>query len=301
MKKNRPGIANSAAEVSLGSPSASGVDVSRLYIDMLCEKFRDRGIKTGLARDAERQRERDVIYAASSGGVSPRIVSAYDEKYRVVDQSGLSYMTSDGFAEYYRDLRNYKTPVSVSRAESEYEAALAENVQESGKPPKKALWLAAARRVKQGLKGLPSLLSRKKLEELAQEWFPPDSASERVEGKKVRIPRSYLSTLAILTVSLLLIVSSSVAVSRASADVASHKEELDALYEQRSDLESRLEVKNDMLDIYDIAVNEYGMISAEYAASRYVDVTEEGRMESVPVEEDGGFFARLLRAIGLKD
>ena len=35
-----------AAEPMIGNSAGAGVDVSGLYIDMLCERFKDRGIRT---------------------------------------------------------------------------------------------------------------------------------------------------------------------------------------------------------------------------------------------------------------
>ena len=304
MKKERVG-ASAPAETRIGSMSQGrGVDMSKLYIDMLCEKFKNRGIKTGVMRDAERQREKDILFGAVTGGKSaPKIVSAYDEKYRTKDSSGVSYMTSDNFAAYYKDLRNYKMPAFYSRAESEYQAAAgAENVQESGKPPKKAVWLAATRRIKIKLKEIPSLFTKEGLEKLSDEWFPIDRPADRREGKKKKMPRGILSTLSVIAISLLLIVCSSVVVSRASAKNSSLEYELDRLVAIKSDLETDLEVKNNMLDIHRIAVEEYGMISGDYAASRYLDVTDDEKIDTYGEKEKSeSLLSQILRAIGLKD
>jgi hypothetical protein len=304
MKKERVRVNSATAELHSGSLVADrGVDMSKLYIDMLCEKFKNRGIKTGVMLDAERQREKDILFGAVTGGKSaPRIVSAYDDKYRTRDSSGMSYMTSDNFAAYYKDLRNYKMPAFCSRAESEYEAAAAENVQESGKPPKKAMWLAVTRRAKIKLKEMPSYFTKEGLAKLSDEWFPIDSPDDRGEGKKKRMPRGVLPTLSILAISLLLIVCSSVMVSRASAKNSSLEYKLDNLIAVKNDLEADLDVKNDMLDIKRIAVEEYGMISGEYAASRYVDVTEDEKIEVYGEKEKSeSLLSQILRAIGLKD
>lgn len=304
MKKERV-RANAAAELRGGSLAADrGIDMSKLYIDMLCEKFKNRGIKTGVMLDAERQRESDILFGAATGGKSaPRIVSAYDEKYRTRDASGTLYMTSDNFAAYYKDLRNYKMPAFYSRAESEYQAAAeAGNVQESGKPPKKAVWLAVTRRIKIRLKEVPSYFTKEGLEKLSREWFPIDSPDDRRDGRKKRMPRGILSTLSLIAISLLLIVCSSVMVSRASAKNSSLENKLDRLIATKSDLETDLEVKNNMLDIYKVATEEYGMISGDYAASRYLDVTEDDKIETYGEKEKSeSLISQLLRAIGLKD
>jgi hypothetical protein len=91
-------------------------------------------------------------------------------------------------------------------------------------------------------------------------------------------------------------------VSRASAKNSSLEYKLDNLIAVKNDLEADLDVKNDMLDIKRIAVEEYGMISGEYAASRYVDVTEDEKIEVYGEKEKSeSLLSQILRAIGLKD
>ena len=126
--------AYAAAETRVGGQAANGVDVSSLYIDMLCERFKDRGIKTcGASAEAHAELYRRIESRKSR-------VNAADPKYKSLNINGRSYMTSDDFAAYYKDLRDYKMPRFYSRAESEYEEAKAlaeKKVQESGNSPKK--------------------------------------------------------------------------------------------------------------------------------------------------------------------
>ncbi len=120
------------ATVSVGSSTAT--DVCSLYIDMLCEKFKDRGIRTAGASSCGNE---ELYRQLEKKGAR---VDATDSKYKSLNINGRSFMTSDDFATYYKDLRDYKMPRFYSRAESEYEAAKAlaeKNVQESGNSPKK--------------------------------------------------------------------------------------------------------------------------------------------------------------------
>ena len=118
-------------------------------------------------------------------------------------------------------------------------------------------------------------------------------------GKRTKIPKGILPMLAIVTLSLMLCVSASVMVSRASADVSFLEERIDELTYEIGDLEGKLEVKNNMLDIKRIAVEQYGMISAEYASNRYIDVREK---ESIKKHDGKGdpstWLSDLLEAIG---
>ncbi len=292
MKKVRARVATAMAEPMVGSPTGAcgGIDISALYIDMLCERFKNRGIKSGLseAKSAEIRRNAEMLGLEIDG------VSAYDEKYRTMRIDGKSYMSSDDFAAYYKDLRGYKMPHFYSRAEKEYDEAEAgaKNVQESGKPPKKALWLAIKRRTKdtalEFVNGYIVNEARKQVEE------------EVVEGKKKRFPRGVIPTLAAVTLSLLLIVCSAVMVSRASREVSILEDDVEELMEVRDDLATVLEVKNNMLDIKRVAIEEFNMISREYAKSVFIDVKED---EKIVLYDKGlvgeSFIRTLLKAIGL--
>ena len=134
----------------------------------------------------------------------------------------------------------------------------------------------------------------------AHSWFLVDGDVNE-DGKKTKMPKGILSMLAVVTVSLMLCVCASVMVSRASADVSSLEERIDGLIYDIGDLEGKLEFKNNMLDIKRIAVEEYGMISAEYASGRYIDVRED---ESIVKHEGKGsssnWLAELLEAIGFE-
>jgi hypothetical protein len=163
---------------------------------------------------------------------------------------------------------------------------------QDGKPPKKAVWLAIKRRIKDFLRDFFSVFV---LEEIRKQ-----SEEEMIEGKKKRIPRGVLPTIAVVTLSLLMVVCSSVMVSRATADVGNLEDEIEELRDVRSDLEADLVVKNDMLNIKDIAVNQYGMISSDYATSRYLDIAEDERIEIYgSPEKSDSLLTRLLKAIGL--
>ncbi len=287
MKKTGSRVAAAIAEPMTGS--YGGIDIGALYIDMLCEKFKNRGIKTGLSaeRSAEIRKNAEML------GIEFESVSAKDDKYRTMKIDGKAYMSSDDFAAYYKDLRGYKMPHFYSRAEKEYEEAEAvKSVQESGKPPKKALWLAIKRRTKAlasgFVKGYIVDEVRKQVDE------------EVVEGKRKRFPKSVLPVLAVVTLSLLLVVCSSVMVSRASGDVSKLEYQIEQLQESKKDLEGKLVEKNNMLDIQRIAIEEYNMIKGSYATSKFLDVTEDEEIKLFNKGDgEDSFLKTILKAIGL--
>ena len=298
MNKSKARIVARAAEPMIGSSSYSGVDVSSLYIDMLCEKFRDRGIRR-VDNDVKKKTSRSYV----ATGVLGEEISPYDPKYRNLKVDGKSCMSSDDFAAYYKDLRGYKLPKHYSRDQREYGECgdMASNVQESGKSPKKALWLAVRSVVKKKARDLASCVKASELERLSAEWFPVDKKENRLAGRKKKMPRGTISLIAVVTLSLLLIVCSSVMVSRSSGEVSKLEYKIEVLEGQRNELKTKLEVKNDLLEIQKIAVEEYGMISGDYAASRYVDVTDDEVIEEYG-DKNGkeSLISKLIKAIGFK-
>ncbi len=290
-----------------GEKYVSGSDMSSVYIDMLCERFRNRGISTKVNADAKRQAEKEEsirrlaprAYEIEFGKVSP-----YDKKYRTGRFDGKSYMSSDDFAAYYRDLRNYKLPKYYTRPVSEYrdaeEKAAREKAEIEGIPPKKVMWLAVKQELSEKLKKLRAELNAEGLKKFGWEWFPADKAENRVEGKKRRIPKGIISSFSVVTLSLLMIVCSSVMVSRAQSRVSELENEISSLEEIRDELNNDLEIKNDMLMIKEIATGSYGMVSREYVNSKYIemDLPEQIQTYSKPKKEST--LSSILRAIGLK-
>ncbi len=304
--KEREARRLAATGVITGSPSAvgRGIDISALYIDMLCEKFKDRGIRMGVAGDTDAASNKEsVANRRARLGLSESSVSAEDKKYNSLNINGRPCMSSDDFANYYKDLRDYKMPHFYSRAQKEYEeaeaAAAAEVVQESGKPPKKAVWLAIKGHAKKKISEIPSHLSKEELEGFARDWFLVDTGEEERDSEKKKMPAGVISAICAVAFSFMLVVCSSVMVSRASANVSSLEDRIDSLCYEIADLEGKLEVKNDMLDIKRIATEEYGMISADYASSRYIDMKDDERLDRIENGNDSkSWFSRLLSAIG---
>ena len=287
MKKTGAGAAAAMAEPMTGC--YGGIDIGALYIDMLCEKFKNRGIKTGLSA----QRSAEIKRDAEALGINLENVSAKDEKYRTMKVDGKVYMSSDDFAAYYKDLRGYKMPHFYSRAEMEYEKAEADaNVQGSGKPPKKALWLAVRKRTEKAAKSFGK--------EFIVDEFRKQFYEDVAKGKKKRIPKGIFPAMAVVTLSLLLVVCSSVMVSRASSDVYKLEYQIDVLQESKTDLEGKLVEKNNMLDIRKIAIEEYNMIGSDYATSKFLDVTEDEEIELFDkTDGEESFLTTLLKAIGI--
>lgn len=287
----------------IDSSTATYADTSAIYIEMLCEKFKNRGVSGKVHSDAKRQEQKaaDIrrlspgVYDIKYGGVS-----AYDKKYRTGMYNGQNYMSSEDFALYYRDLRKYKMPHYYSRPSSEYDKAEAEaqrQAQEaSGTLPKKALWLAMIREQTEKIKGI----NAEELKSFSYEWFPVDDKEKRREVKGKKFPKKIIPAFAIVTVSLFMIVASSVMVSREHRQVARLENEITSLEQMKSELNTKLEIKDNMIMIKEIAVGRYGMVSREYVNSKYIDLEGEEYIDVYEKTKDESMLSSILKAIGLK-
>lgn len=283
--------------------TTSNVDTSAIYIEMLCDKFKNRGISGKVRSDAKKQEQR----AADIRKLSPRVydikyggVSAYDNKYRTGTYNGQNYMSSEDFAAYYKDLRRYKMPHYYSRPSFEYDKADIEAQrqaqEEAGTLPKKALWLAMIREQTEKIKRV----NAEELKNFSYEWFPVDSREDRREVKGKRIPKKIIPTFALVTISLFMIVASSVMVSREHRQVARLEREITNLEEIKSELNTKLEIKDNMIMIKEIAVGRYGMVSREYVNSKYIDLEGGEYIDAYGKKKDESMLASILKAIGLK-
>lgn len=302
-------LINSVADArgQMNAARVSGSDICSVYINMLCERYKNRGVTRRVRCDADAQLDRHNMAVCNAPGaysIDYMRVSPFDAKYRTGSYNGKAYMSSDDFALYYRDLRDYKTPRQSSRAESEYIEIKEKSIEkqkaiEAGTRSKKAKWLALTHTVKSKIKETKSRLNREEFKKLSDEWFPIDCEENRREGKGKKIPRGIVPTFVIVALSLLLIVSGSVMVSRAEMKVSDLEYQVNSFEAVRDELLVDIELKNDMLMVKEWAMQN-GMVSGEYVNSKHVDMENPDKIESFEKNEEKGFFEKLLSAIGLK-
>lgn len=259
---------------------------TRECVEELCERFRGRGIAERAQSDAAKGRARDESirkdnidsYIDDSSYRSPK-------SFKSGKDGESTYMTSDDFAEYYRRLREPKTPESQQRDEGEYSQAAEQK--EAKKQSKKERRLAIRKLIAQKLRIFPRLVkdpreSIRELIEKTNEGFPEDKPENRAMAEAKRIPRGVIPLIACVIVSLFLIVCSSVMVSRAKSDVARLEMRISELEELADKLEGELDTKNDMIDIRDTATSQYGMVGIEYVEAKYIYIQRDDEIELNP-------------------
>lgn len=112
------------------------------------------------------------------------------------------------------------------------------------------------------------------------------------------LPVSALVTVIVCAMSLMLIVGSSVMMNGASGQYSDLQGDISTLAKQQSELQTALEVKNDLRMIEDIAVNKLGMVNKDLVTRQYVKLNDEDMIESFDSEESNVGLSTLLSAIG---
>lgn len=133
---------------------------------------------------------------------------------------------------------------------------------------------------------------------IAKGWF--DTSSEGKERGSVRFPVSVFAAIATVSISLMLIVAGSVMTRRAEKRVSELSDEIGSAYVEIADLRADLEVRDDLIVIREIAVNEYGMVDSEYVRSEYITLAQEESVETFEEKDDTVSLSALLSAIGVK-
>ncbi len=289
------------------------------YIDMFCERYRDRGIAGRVHADAAKQEKAEALSRASAPGAYIRAEELADEirtgdgreqldAYRSGVSDGRRYMTVDDFARYYHDQRGYKFPQYRQATDAERIAAVNAVVatrERRLEQPKKAGWLTETDKLPRPIRRLLDKPFFARLNLWAAETFPRE-AEMRVESHKT--PRSYrpipaglTAALVTVMVSMAMVISSTVAVSQATRELSAQKEALADLRDMHGKLSDQLALKNDSLDIEDKAKNELGMVPEKYLGGEYLTDEKTDHLEVYDEERDGEKktgLAWLLSAFG---
>ncbi len=286
------------------------------YIDMFCERYRDRGIAGRVHADAARQEKKEALSRASAPGAyiqAERLAGKEQlDAYRSGVSDGRRYMTVDDFARYYHDQRGYKFPQYRTATDAERIAAVKAVTTPREmrlEQPKKAGWLTDADKLPAPIRKLMTRRFFVRLNEWAGETFPRETEVRRETRssgvKRARpIPAGLVAALVTVMVSMSMVIGSTVLVSQTTREVSQLKETLAGMQEAHGELSDQLALKNDMLSIEDKATNELGMVPEKYLNGEYLTEKVEDNLEVYDEDRDGEKktgLAWLLSAFGLGD
>lgn len=129
-------------------------------------------------------------------------------------------------------------------------------------------------------------------------WF--DRAHADAGKESMRFPVSAFAAVIAVAMSLMLIVASSVLLTRAESNVSRLQAQISTTSAEVAELRSDFEVQNNLLEIRRIAIEEYGMVEEDYLKSDYLSLEGEDSVEAFEEERDDKVsLSALLSAIGI--
>lgn len=279
---------------------STGVGIAMTaQVQALSARYERRGLVKAVEKDAlEQERAEEATVALAP--VAYRMSTLSDAAVRGLYRGGKDCMNGKDLLGYFGETRQRRIAnADFSEETGIYEIADPKHVEENA--PNTALVLADEKK-----KILPTSISKmpafikEKLVASVPEWFQGETVKETKKGKK--FPLSAFAAMIAVAVSLMLIVASSVMLTRAESRINALTLEADALSGEIAELRSDIDVGNDLLHLREIAVEEYGMVDEAYVKMTYLDTRAEETIESYEEETRGGIgLSALLSAIGIKD
>lgn len=222
-------------------------------------------------------------------------VSYITNEYRSGSHNGNRYMTSDDFIRYFRNRSRYNMPLALRNAEITSKSRVNEGV--------RAVSPSRTQGAEKGALVKPDGTSKEgnlinKVESLAKEWLEIEPKEGREVGTKFKLPTRAIGSMAAFALSMLLIVSGSVMVGKASGELGTINSQISRLEARETELESQLDLKYNVQDIEKEA-SALGMIKNEFADKEYLEVAEEEKIEIFEEENKEFSFSALLSAFGI--
>jgi cell division protein FtsL len=270
------------------------------YVDALCKRYKDRGIAAHVRTDAKRQEREEALSHAMAPGayiMAERVSDGKADKYRTGLYKGERHMTADDFVRYYHDQRSYKMPnYSVRATVAEQQEAEVTG----GQSPKKALWLTLTEQMPESVRKYLESPATARLAEISRDWFPIEKEQKCEKSEVKKMPAGVLGAMLTVTLCCVMIVGSSVMVSLSVREASILQNKLDALDKQYTTLNTELSLKNDMLEIERIAVEEYNMVRSEFVPTQVLTTESENTVEVYEQKSEfGQGLSNLLSAIGI--
>ena len=270
------------------------------YVDALCKRYKDRGIAAHVRTGAKRQEREEALSHATAPGayiMAERVSDGKADKYRTGLYKGQRHMTADDFVRYYHDQRSYKMPnysIRVAAAEQK-EVELT-----GGQSPKKALWLTLTEQMPESVRKYLESPATARLAEISRDWFPIEKEQKCDKSEVKKMPVGVLGAMLTVTLCCVMIVGSSVMVSLSLREASILQNKLDALDKQYTTLNTELSLKNDMLEIERIAVEEYNMVRSDFVPTQVLTTQRENTVEVYEQSSEfGQGLSNLLSAIGI--
>ncbi|MBQ8431817.1 MAG: hypothetical protein IJX28_02930 [Clostridia bacterium] len=257
----------------------------------LSDQYRGRGV-VGSVRQAAREQIKKEEATRALAPNAYRMSGLSDAAICGIYRKGKHYMAASDLLLYFSETRQKR----ISQVDFSQPCDLGtELIREEGEetrlcPAKPTRAQRMLQAVQKGTRGFQTALPT---------WF--DAAAPDTKDTKKTFPFSAFAAILAIAVSLMLIVASSVLLTRAENRVSQLNSELLTAYDEMTELQSDLDVRDDLLVIRRIAVEEYGMVGEEYVRMQYISLQQEDSIEAYEEERASTVeLSALLSAMGIK-
>lgn len=281
----------------INSTEATGLQVSPApHLNVIFDQYAKRGVVKAVQNTAEEQKQHE----AETSALAPdayRLSSMSEAAIIGIYRRGKDTMSASDLLRYFGETRAR----SIRNVDFSQNTGIDEC---TGSPIKEGCNAVA---VAQPVKGLSSVVaSAKKLpksvcslvKSSAPAWF--DTSKADAGKERTRFPVSAFAAVLAVAMSLMLIVASSVLLTRAESNVSKLQAQISTTSAEVAELRSDFEVQNNLLEIRRIAIEEYGMVEEDYLKTDYLSLSAEDSVEAFEEERDDKVsLSALLSAIGI--
>ena len=282
------------AEMTAVSADKTALDISsESQLSALSERYAARGLHRAVLETAAKQIEKEEKTREMAPDAY-RLSQMPEGTVQACYRRGKDHMSSADLVRYIDQTRARRIrDVDFSAESEEHTPETALVAVKSESKPEPAAGGFTARML-----DLPRRAGRQLAERLPV-WF--NNSSPDTSRETHRFPISAFAAILAVAMSLMLIVASSVLLTRAENGIHALQEEIDLLSAEVEDMQADFEVQNDLLEIYRIATEEYGMVSEEYVKMHYLSLGTEDSVEVFEDERDETVsLSAILSAIGIK-
>ena len=272
---------------------AQGISLQPSAEPRLCafsRRYSNRGLVQSVLREAEEQKEHEE----ATREIAPdayRMSSLSDAAIGGCYRRGKQSMAVSDLVVYFQETRQRRIRgVDFSKTAEDEILPVVSDEQKKKR---------SGSRLPISVECISKAVFSKSLKESANEWF--DTTEPDTSNVKKRFPLSAFAAIAAVAVSLMLIVASSVLLTRAESRMSQLNEEISTAYAVANDLQAELETRDDLLLIRQIATEEYGMVNEEFVRTQYITLETEDSIETYEEErKEGAGLSALLSAIGIR-
>lgn len=255
----------------------------------LSERYASRGIVKAVQKDAEEQCEKERqsrSLAPLAYRLSELPESAVRERY--CHGEGDS-MTASDLLQYFEETRTMRLQdADFSKEEDPDLSAKVEVLPLERSCSEPELSSTSKKRVRDQI---CDFFAR------APKWF--DTRAVDLSAERRTFPLSALAAIVAVAASLMLIVAGSVMVTQAESNLASVEKKIEQVSSEIAEINADLNIQHDLLQIREIAIREYGMVSEEYVRMDYISLKSEDKVETFEEETETDLtLGALLSAIG---